>query len=176
MIDRYGSSEAGPIAQARVPGGPLWPAPGVRVSGNPLVVASPSIALATLAPIDNETVDAPFEGVWHTSDGATFESDGSFRLTGRIDHVIKRAGRRVDLAALADAIVALPAVAHARVRARAGALDVDLIAEIVPLPDHAPTSRALAEQLAERLPPWSRPTHIELVPMPADLTKWRSRP
>jgi acyl-coenzyme A synthetase/AMP-(fatty) acid ligase len=173
VIDRYGSSEAGPIAQAREPGGVLWPAPDVTLhcSGEPLVLAieSPSVALGVVG-------GPPFAGVFQTADRVELTGQGSFRLLGRADHVVKRMGRLVALDELERLLVAQHGVSHARVRARPGALDVELVAEVVTAAGVPWEPAALASRLAEILPPWQRPSRIDVVSAAsADLTKWRAR-
>lgn len=173
VLDRYGATEVGPIAQAREPGGPLHPAPEVRLRAvraapsepERLEVSSPSVALGLVG-------GPPFGGVFRTADACALGPDGTLRLLGRVDRVIKRMGRQVDLAALERHVASLPGVGHARLRVAPGALDTELIALIVPSTDDAPDPRVLDAELA-RLAPWERPTRVELVsPSAIDPSKW----
>ena len=174
VLDRYGCAEAGSIAQARDPGGPLWPAPGVELhfGGNPetIEVRGPGVALGVVG-------GAAFEGRYATGDLVERRADGSFRLRGRADRVVRRMARAVDLDAVERALLDQPGVAHARVQARNGALDVELVAQVVPGNGAAPSSADLAASLAAILAPWERPSSIEIVATgsPLDPTKWRSR-
>jgi acyl-coenzyme A synthetase/AMP-(fatty) acid ligase len=173
VFDRYGATEAGPLAQSDEPGGPLRAAGGVtlRLAGEPptIEVSGPQVALGY--------VGGPgFGGVFRTADGADFDGDGRFRLRGRTDRVVRRLARPVDLAAVEDAIAALPGVARCRVRVEPGALDVELVAQVVPGPGPAPAPAELHAALAARLDPWERPTRIEVVAaeLAPDVEKWRA--
>jgi len=171
VIDRYGCAEAGSIAQAREPGGPLWPAPRVELhfAGDPetVEVRGPCVALGIVG-------GAPFEGRFATGDLVQRSADGSFRLLGRADRVVRRMARAVDLDAVERALLAQPGIAHARVQARPGVLDVELVAQVVPANGAAPSSATLAARLGEILAPWERPSSIEILST-IDATKWRSR-
>jgi acyl-coenzyme A synthetase/AMP-(fatty) acid ligase len=168
VIDRYGATEAGPIAQAREPGGPLHAAPGVelRAVGEREVVEvrSDGVGLGELG-------GAPFGGVCLTADTVQFEPDGGFRLAGRADRVVRRAGRPVDLAHVEATLAGLPGVALARVQATAGGLDLDLRADVVAAGDTRLDAEALLRELSRRLSPWERPARITVCER-ADDGKW----
>lgn len=173
VLDRYGCAEAGSIAQAREPGGSLWTAAGIELhfAGDPetIEVRGPGVALGVVG-------GPAFEGRFQTGDLVERSADGSFRLRGRADRVVRRMARAVDLDAVERALLALPAVAHARVQARPGALDLELVAQIVPREGVPPSSAELWASLAEILAPWERPSSIEILPVASvDPTKWRSR-
>lgn len=172
VYDRYGATEAGPIAQAREPGGALHPAPGVdvQVAGDPAVVEvrSDGVALGALG-------GAPFGWVFRTSDRAEVLVDGGFRLAGRADRVVRRAGRSVDLAHVEATLAGLPGVSLARVRAEPGGLDLDLQADVVPAAGASLDVAALGDALSRLLPPWERPRRITVrgtVPGRAGDGKW----
>jgi acyl-CoA synthetase (AMP-forming)/AMP-acid ligase II len=173
VIERYGATEIGPIAQADEPGGPLRRAEDLelRMAGDPpsVEVASPSVALGY--------VGGPlFHGVFRTADAATFDADGRFRLAGRIDRVVRRMSRPVDLTAVERAVAALPGVARARVRVERTALDIALVAQVVARPGATLEPHALIAALATRLTPWELPTAIELCAddAAASAEKWQS--
>lgn len=176
VLDRYGATETGPIAQARVAGGALYAAPGVSLATTgaldgtaTLRVASPAVALGLVG------AGAATNGVWQTADRVAFEPDGGLRLLGRVDRVVKRMGRPVDLADLERTFAALPGVALARVRAVPAALDVELHAQVVAAPGATVDGDALLAMLAESAPPWHRPTRLEVVAADGvDPTKWRT--
>jgi acetyl-CoA synthetase len=55
------------------------------------------------------------EGVYFTGDGARFDEDGYFWITGRVDDVIKVSGHRLGTAEVESALVSHPKVAEAAV-------------------------------------------------------------
>jgi acetyl-CoA synthetase len=55
------------------------------------------------------------EGVYFTGDGARFDEDGYFWITGRVDDVIKVSGHRLGTAEVESALVSHPTVAEAAV-------------------------------------------------------------
>lgn len=174
VYDRYGSTETGPIAQARTPGGSLHLAPGVtaRFVGEPptIEVASPHVGIGY--------VGGPlFEGVVRTADLVRVAPDGGFFLAGRSDRVVRRRGRAVDLEAIELALLTLPGVARARVRSAPGPLDVDLVAAVVALDGATIDAASLRSALATRLSAGDRPTRIEVIPAAAagPPEKWRER-
>jgi acyl-coenzyme A synthetase/AMP-(fatty) acid ligase len=173
VLDRYGTTETGPVAQARVPGGPLFAGPGVtlRHAGTPatLEIACDGVGLGYVG--EGE----PFADVFRTADDVSFDEDGGFRISGRVDRVVRRAGRAVDLARIETALLALPGVALARVRAVAAALDVDLVAEVAPAAGAALEESAIRRGLAARLDAWETPTRVQVLDRaPAAPEKWRS--
>ncbi|PID63380.1 MAG: AMP-dependent synthetase [Gammaproteobacteria bacterium] len=63
-------------------------------------------------------VDSPYvpdSGFFAMGDGVDFESDGRFRLTGRLDDIVKLEGKRVSLARVEASLKALPEVRDAAV-------------------------------------------------------------
>ncbi len=180
VYERYGLTEVGPVGMAREPGGALWPVPELtlRIAGEPpaLEVEGAAVALGVVG-------GPTFNGHFRTADRVELQrsvasGEQEFRVVGRIDRVVKRMARLVDLAALERAVAAVPGVAHARVRVQPGTLDLDLVAQVAPLPGQVLDAGAISAQLAESLPPWERPTRIEVVPaddQALDLTKWTAR-
>ncbi|MHC5209172.1 MAG: AMP-binding protein [Planctomycetota bacterium] len=159
VINRYGATEAGPIAQAREPLGPLYAAPGVdvRPAGDPAVLEVRSDGVGI-----GEVGGAPHAGVFRTADRAKFDPDGGFRLTGRMDRVVRRAGRPVDLAHVETTLAGLPGVALARVQVTPGRIDCDLQADVVPTADARLDGEALLRELSRHLEPWERPRGISV--------------
>ena len=119
-LEVYGSTETGGIAWRRQNESDAWRAmPGILVQhaeDGALTVSSPHLG----------------HGDWHrTDDEAAFDSDGRFRLLGRLDRVIKLDGKRLSLAELETRIAQHPFVSHVAVtrlasasRERAGAVVV----------------------------------------------------
>lgn len=170
VLDRLGATETGTIALARVPGGPLHAAPDVtltfeaRDGRRTLTVQSPMVALGFLG-------GAAFEGVYRTNDEVEGDVD-AFVVRGRVDRIVKRAGRVVELAAVEALVVRYDGVARARLVALPHGLDVELVLQVVAEPELA--TDALVAWLAERLAPHERPSRVERVAPTGDLAKWTS--
>jgi len=119
-LEVYGSTETGGIAWRRQNESDAW-----RAMSGILVQRAEDGAL---------TVRSPHLGHdnWHrTDDEAVFDSDGRFRLRGRLDRVIKLDGKRLSLAELETRLAVHPFVAQVAVtrlegasRERAGAVVV----------------------------------------------------
>jgi acyl-coenzyme A synthetase/AMP-(fatty) acid ligase len=163
VIDRYGATEVGPIAQAREPFGALFAAPGVtvRTAGDPatLEVSGPGVAIGYAGEAERR-----FGGSFRTPDVVDLRADGSFRVVARADRAVKRMGRVVDLAHVERQVASAPGVALARVRAVPGALDVDVVAEAVPERGRDLDAGLVLRWARERLDPWERPSRVEVVP------------
>jgi 4-coumarate--CoA ligase (photoactive yellow protein activation family) len=109
-IEVYGSTETGGIAWRRQNESDAWRAmPGIlvqRADDGALSVRSPHLG----------------HDDWHrTDDEAAFDSDGRFRLLGRLDRVIKLDGKRLSLAELETRLAQHPFVAQVAVTRLAGA-------------------------------------------------------
>jgi acyl-coenzyme A synthetase/AMP-(fatty) acid ligase len=161
VVNRYGASEAGPIAQAPAPLHALRPAPGVDVAlrDGRLEVRCDAVALGVVG-------GARFGGVFQTEDRAELEANGGFRLLDRADRVVRRAGRSVSLERVEDVLRAQPEVSGARVAAeqdRAGALELDLVARVTLLPGAQVEPDALLSRIAPELQPWERPRRVVVV-------------
>ena len=152
VTEVLGSSETGGIASRDRSGDPWRPLPGVRV---------------TAAADGQMLLDSPFvppgaERPWPCADRIATESDGSFRLLGRRDNVVKVASKRVDLDDVQRVLLDLPGVLDAAVFVRddGGPRGARLAAAVV-----APTwsSRALREALASRFDPVVVPRPIVCV-------------
>ncbi|WP_233271789.1 AMP-binding protein [Paraburkholderia acidiphila] len=122
-LEIYGSTETGGIAWRRQNEAQAWtPMPGIAVragaveEGGALEVRSPHLG-------DDE---------WHrTDDKAAFDEHGRFVLQGRLDRVVKLAGKRVSLNEMESKLLLHPGVAEVRTvlleggpRERIGALVV----------------------------------------------------
>jgi acyl-CoA synthetase (AMP-forming)/AMP-acid ligase II len=117
-----GSSETGGIATRRVASGPAWhPLQGVRVfagEGGQMLLASPFLEPGSPHPRP-------------CADRIEMLGEGNFRHLGRLDDVVKVAGKRVALSDL-----------QARLRAQAGVTDAAVFA--VPSSRHGSELRAVA--------------------------------
>jgi acyl-coenzyme A synthetase/AMP-(fatty) acid ligase len=148
----YGSTETGGVAWRAEAGGTWTPFPGVRVESGPdgrLAVHSPFLP-----------ADAPRPFV--SGDRGEVAADGVFRLLGRVDGVVKVAGKRVSLAEVEARLLALPGVRDAAVVAlpAPGGRDVELRAA-VEAAGLAPA--ALREALREWLDPVTVPRVVRVV-------------
>ncbi len=177
VLDRYGSTETGAVAQARVPGGPLEVAPGVEVGddGSP-----PTLWVRSDAVAEGEFRS---DGGWRrfgerfpTPDSVTFEDPRSFRVVSRVDRVVKRSGRVVDLAGLERRVLEHPAVALARVVVRHAGIDSRFEAQVVPRAGVTIDSHALLDEFSRRLPEWERLARVDVVPAHEATGKWSGDP
>jgi 4-coumarate--CoA ligase (photoactive yellow protein activation family) len=160
-LEVYGSTETGGIAWRRQDESDAWRAmPGIlvqRAENGALSVRSPHLA----------------HDDWHrTDDEAAFDSDGRFRLLGRLDRVIKLDGKRLSLGELEARIAQHPFVAQVAVtrlasssRERAGAVVVLTAAGIEAL--RASGRAALVKTLRRHLA-----AYFDLVVLPRH---WRFR-
>jgi acyl-coenzyme A synthetase/AMP-(fatty) acid ligase/thioesterase domain-containing protein/acyl carrier protein len=99
-----------------------------------------------------------------TGDGGRFRSDGLLEHLGRLDHLVKISGNRVELGEVEDALMRLDGVAAA-----AAASYVDdtqstrLTACVMPSPAADVDPRLLRAALTHRLPGYMIPDHIAVV-------------
>ncbi|TPV96805.1 MAG: AMP-binding protein [Myxococcales bacterium FL481] len=124
VTEVLGSTETGGIAwREQVAADTRWRAlPGVKLQQDDaarLVVASPFLP---------DGIDR-----WTSAEHVTFASDGGFVHHGRIDGIVKVAGKRVALAELERALFAMPGVTDAAVAAReiSGARGTEIAALVV---------------------------------------------
>ncbi len=148
----YGSTETGGVAWRAEAGGSWSPFPGVRVEAGPdgrLAVHSPFLP-----------ADAPRPFV--SGDRGEVVPDGTFRLLGRVDGVVKVAGKRVSLAEVEARLLAVPGVRDAAVVAlpAPGGRDVELRAA-VEAPGLAPAE--IREALRQWLDPVTVPRVVRVV-------------
>ncbi|MDC0674572.1 AMP-binding protein [Nannocystis radixulma] len=167
VTEVYGSSETGGIGWRRheqvlgdMSPEPAWtPLPGVAVE----VAAEGRLLLRSpfLAP------DAP--PPYPCEDRVELDARGGFHLRGRLDGVVKVAGKRVAVAEVEQRLLALPAVADAAVVAieTPGARGHELMAAVVARDSGRDASELVAE-LRRGLLPWFDPVvvprRIKVVP------------
>ena len=99
-----------------------------------------------------------------TNDRARRHPDGTIELLGRIDHVVKVAGNRVELGAIEAALLSQAGVADAVVAPyadHAGA--TRLTAAVVLAKDIQLSQRGLRMELARRLPPFMVPDEVAVL-------------
>lgn len=156
----YGSTETG-AAAARLhdgSGAPAWNAlPGYRAEPG----EDGLLRLHAPGTLPGGSIDL--------ADRAAFAADGSFRLLGRADRIVKIEGKRVALDEVEAALSALPEVSEARVLALAGRLAAVVVSS--PLGAAALDadgafrfSRALRRALSARLEPAALPRRWRFVP------------
>jgi acyl-coenzyme A synthetase/AMP-(fatty) acid ligase len=152
VTEVLGSSETGGIASRDRSGDPWRPLPGVRVTAG----ADGQMLL------ESPFVPRDAERPWPCADRIATEDDGSFRLLGRRDNVVKVASKRVDVDDMQRVLLGLPGVLDAAVfvRDEGGPRGARLAAAVV-----APTwsSRALRDALASRFDPVVVPRPIVCV-------------
>lgn len=182
LYDRYGATEFGVGGQAREPLGPLFPIPGVGVHGvgePPLLEVRTAPGAMALGYVGEPgSHPEPLRGVLRTADRIEMAADGTFRVLGRGDRIVKRAGRAIDLGTIERRIAGLPGVARARVRSSIVGLDVDLVATVVRREGAVLDPTVLLEAAAEALEPWERPTRIEVLDRDPQVgaEKWTEAP
>jgi acyl-coenzyme A synthetase/AMP-(fatty) acid ligase len=151
VLQVYGSTETGGIA-TRLGLGPWRPFPGLqwksRERDGRLLIKS-------------AWQERP--GDWCSTDDVVAVEEGTFRLLGRADSVVKVGGRRFSTGELVQAALAAPEVgqAHAIVYDRFGELAVALFA--VPREGAAVTAADLRAFLAARLAPFKVPRTIQVL-------------
>lgn len=187
--DLYAVSECGSIATARFdhhtpiePGCPIpvTPLPGVEVQivdehGAPLppgevgevVVTARSVALgywrrqglsaATFEQLPNGRRRC------RTGDGGRLTADGQLELTGRIDHVVKISGQRIDLGEIETVARSVPGVEAVAATAYQDAQGTDrLAAHVTTVAGSDLNAMVLRGALARRLPGYMLPHRIVL--------------
>lgn len=159
VTEIYGSTETGGVAsRRRAQGEVFWtPFPCVewRVRGGRLCVRSPFLSPGL--PQDPE-------GFFVTGDHACEQEDGRFDLLGRVDGVVKVAGKRVDLAAVEARIKSLPFVRDAYVLALSSrTMRETEIACLVVAEDGEAPREDLRELLGSTLEPYGVPRRVRWV-------------
>ena len=91
------------------------------------------------------------EGVYFTGDGARFDEDGYFWITGRVDDVIKVSGHRLGTAEVESALVSHPSVAEAAVVGYPDELTGEAICAFVTIKGGASPSEELKETLKKHV-------------------------
>ncbi|HKZ45243.1 MAG TPA: AMP-binding protein, partial [archaeon] len=111
---------------------------------------------------------------YFTSDGAWKDKKGYFRLTGRVDDVMKVAGHRLSTAELEDAIERHPAVAECAIVPMPHEIKGEVPVAFVSLKEGTPSEqleKELVKQAEKYIGPIARPNKIIFV---EDLPKTRS--
>jgi 4-coumarate--CoA ligase (photoactive yellow protein activation family) len=146
-----GSTETGGIASRDAPDEPFRPLPRVQLH------VSDDGSLSVDAPWLPADMPRPMP----TQDRVELVPGGFLHL-GRVDHVVKVGGRRVDLGDVEARLRALPGVRDARVLARAdsGARGTELLAVVE---GEGLDARALKRQLAAHLDPVTLPRRFRFV-------------
>ena len=152
VLQVYGSTETGGIAVRRG-AGPMEPFPGLlwksRESDGRLVIRS-------------AWQDRPSD--WHCTDDVVAVEEGTFRLLGRADSVVKIGGRRFSTGEIVQTALSSPGVAQAH------ALPYDrfgehAIALFIVASNGAPLSAAdVRAHLGSRLAPFKVPRTIHVLP------------
>jgi acetyl-CoA synthetase len=110
---------------------------------------------------------AQIEGNYFTGDGARFDEDGYFWITGRVDDVIKVSGHRLGTAEVESALVSHPTVAEAAVVGYPDELTGEAVAAFVALKDDAQPSDELKgllkKQVGRQIGAFARPKEIRFV-------------
>lgn len=125
VTEVFGSTETGGIASRSSPGDARWrPLPGVRVAAGEdrrLLLDSPLLPVGAKTP-------------WVCDDAVEVAADGTFTHEGRVDGVVKVAGKRVALAEVERLLLAQPGVRDAAVLALdvGGARDRELVLAVAP--------------------------------------------
>lgn len=126
VFDNYGQTEASPRILSLSSRDPRFdgdatgvPVPGIeiRVSGSgELLVKGPQVMLGYLG--DAEATERKILNGWlHTGDTAELRADGSVRVTGRKDDLVKISGERVSLVEIESALKTHPALSDAALAA-----------------------------------------------------------
>ena len=98
-----------------------------------------------------------------TGDLARMESGGPVHCLGRADNQVKIRGFRVELDEITAVLTAQPGVAAAAVVVRVVGEAEQVVAFIIPAPDHPIEPAQLRSALAARLPTYMVPAHFEMV-------------
>lgn len=94
----------------------------------------------------------PQIGPYRTGDIVRVLSDGTFDYLGRMDHMVKIRGHRVEILEVEAAIAGHPSVAEVAVDVHGTGLEAELEAFVVPKPGLSPSLLNLKQYVAERLP------------------------
>ncbi len=102
-------------------------------------------------------------GWYRTNDTGHIDSDGRLYLQGRLDRLIKVAGRRVSLDSIEAALLALPGVVDAAVGVRIDRIHGEVpVADVVFTPGSDWSVETLMQACRNSLPPHKRPRQIVL--------------
>ncbi|MBO4208620.1 amino acid adenylation domain-containing protein [Micromonospora echinofusca] len=102
--------------------------------------------------------ERPGQRMYRTGDLARYRPDGSIEYLGRLDHQVKIRGFRIELGEIESVLVEHPAVRHAVVDLRHGAVGgPQLVGYLLPAGPEAVDHRAVRAHLAERVPDYMVP-------------------
>ncbi|MBN2330794.1 MAG: acetate--CoA ligase [Candidatus Aenigmarchaeota archaeon] len=122
-----------------------------------------------------ETYWSRFPGYYDTSDGAKRRKDGTIRLTGRVDDVMKVAGHRLSTAELENALNEHSLVRESAVVPKPDEIKGEVPVAFVVLKDESKASEELKKELVKHVDkaigPTARPSFIYFV---SDVPKTRS--
>jgi acyl-coenzyme A synthetase/AMP-(fatty) acid ligase len=179
MISRFDIRSDMPIGTGPLPAGTPFPERTVMIvdpDGNPvpdgvsgeIVVDSRTSALGywrqpdATARVFTELPDGRRRV--RTGDGGRMLPDGTLEHLGRLDHVVKVAGNRIELGDVESALRSLPGVAHAAATTYTSANDeIRLVAFAVPAPGASLHPALLRSALARRLPSVMVPDAVHLL-------------
>jgi acyl-CoA synthetase (AMP-forming)/AMP-acid ligase II len=145
----YGSSETGGIAFDRTGEATL----AGRSVGTPLVGVRLAFGRQRRFTVASAAVQG--RGRFRPGDRARLNAEGELVLLGRADRTLKLAGRRVDLAEVEAALLAVPGIREAYAAPhplKAGVLAAALATALTP--------EAVRQQLESRLAPWKVPARL----------------
>ncbi|HOX43769.1 MAG TPA: AMP-binding protein [Myxococcota bacterium] len=153
VVEVYGSTETGGVAtRDRLRGEQDWtPAEGVRLG-------FADERLAVDSPFLSPGLPRQADGLFLTGDRAAPAPGGRFALLGRVDGIVKVAGKRVDLAEVEQKLGALPGVREAAVLAAEATGGREH--EILALYAGTAEPEAVRAMLAQRVEPQALPRRI----------------
>jgi acetyl-CoA synthetase len=126
-------------------------------------------------PARYETYWNTIEDVYFAGDAATMDSDGYFRIQGRVDDVIKISGHRLGSMEIESSLVSHPAVAEAAAIGKPDQIKGERVKVFVILKNGVEPSDELAKELKQHvrtvIGPLATPDELEFVP---SLPKTRS--
>ena len=192
IVDTWWQTETGghlitplPGATALKPGSATKPLPGVKpqivdadgkvlegaATGNLCIVDSWPGQMRTVYGDHQRFIDTYFKtypGKYFTGDGCRRHADGSYWITGRVDHVINVSGHRLGTAEIESALVAHPLVAEAAVVGYPHDIKGQGIYAYVTLNAGVEAGEALGAELkkfvADEISPIARPDVIQFAP------------
>ncbi|HPT48588.1 MAG TPA: amino acid adenylation domain-containing protein [Accumulibacter sp.] len=150
-----------------------------RGESGELCITGPGVATAYLGRPElsaekflvNPWADSPRDArLYRTGDLARIDDDGCVHCLGRTDDQVKIRGFRVELGEIEAALCRRPGVGTAAVLLRHDDGIERLVAYLVAESEPAPTPGALRGALAESLPPYMVPVHLEFLPEMPRLT------
>lgn len=130
---------------ATADGAPKSASEGEWAAEGEIVVAGPTVMLGYWG-------RPPQRGAYRTGDYGKLGSDGNLEYTGRIDHMVKIRGNRVELGEIEAALGSLRQLARVAVVVVGGGLEARLHAVAIPAGPERPSGLAIRRHCSERLP------------------------